>query len=352
MNILVTGGTGFLGKRLVRHLLGQGHDVCCLVRPGSDTPSFRAAVTPQTAQPAAGNLSVIAGSLNKVEQLAPALSDSAPDTIVHAAAAMGGGAPTLFLNNVVALRQLLDVVATRLPNLRRFVHVSSLGVYGTSHLSNGDTLDETCPLDPQPHLRDPYTYSKVAQEQLLWDAHRDPQRNLPLVVVRPGVIYGPGRGVLSNRIGLRLGPVLVRMGGTQQLPYTYVDNCAAGVALAATVPTAIEGQAFNLLDDDLPRAKSVLKQYRRQVERLRVVPVPHWAISPLSGANEWYHRWSRGQLPAVLTRYKSGAMWKRLRYSNVKAKTVLGWAPKVTFDEGIRLTNDASRQQKQETSAA
>jgi nucleoside-diphosphate-sugar epimerase len=349
MKILVTGGTGFLGKRLVRRLLGQGHDVCCLVRPGSDTPSFRAAVAPDTADTAqpAGRLSTIPGTLNRIEASVADLLAARPEAIVHAAAAMGGGAPALFVNNVVALRQLLDVVL-RLPTVRRFVHVSSLGVYGTAHLNTGDTLDETCPLDPKPHLRDPYTYSKVAQEQILWEAHRE--RKLPLVVVRPGVIYGPGRGVLSNRVGLRFGPVILRMGGSQQLPYTYVDNCAAGVALAATVP-GIEGQAFNLLDDDLPRARSVLKQYRREVERLRVLPVPHWAISPLSGASEWYHRWSRGQLPAVLTKYKSGAMWKRLRYSNARARTVLGWKPSISVGEGMRRTNAASRAEK-ETAAA
>ena len=93
------------------------------------------------------------------------------------------------------------------------------------------------------------------------------------------------------------------------------------------------------------RNERLLKQYRREVERLRVVPVPYWAISPLSRANEWYHEWSRGQLPAVLTRYKSMAAWKRLDYSNAKAKRLLGWTPAVTVAEGLRLTNAASRRE-------
>jgi nucleoside-diphosphate-sugar epimerase len=277
--------------------------------------------------------------LNRIAAASDALAAADVDVVVHAAAAMGGGAPVLFLNNVVALRRFLDVLQKLPSPPRRFVHVSSFGVYGTGHLRGGDTLDETCPLDPAPHLRDPYSYSKIAQEQVVWEAHA--AGRLPLVVIWPGVIYGPGRGSLSNRIGLRVGRLMVRMGGGQQLPYTYVDNVAAAVALAASVP-GIEGQAFNVLDDDLPRAKAVLKQYRREVERLRVVPVPYWAIRPLSGACEWYNRWSEGQLPAVLTRYKSMAAWKRLKYTNAKAKSVLGWKPSVSFVDGLRLSHDAA----------
>jgi len=347
MKILVTGGSGFLGKRLVRRLLGGGNDVYCLVRPGSDTPSFRAAVTGD----GPGRLHVVHGSLNRIDAAFDALAVAGCDTVIHAAAAMGGGAPVLFLNNVVALREFLALLR-RLPTpVRRFVHISSLGVYGTDHLRRGDTLDETCPLDPKPHERDPYSYSKIAQEQVAWEARE--QHGLPLVVIRPGVIYGPGRGCMSNRIGLRVGPLMVRMGGRQQLPYTHVDNCAAAVALAASVD-GIEAQAFNVLDDGLPQARRVLARYRGEVERLKVLPVPYWAISPLSGACEWYHRWSEGQLPAVLTRYKSMALWKRLKYSNDKAKRVLGWAPQVAFDDGLRQTLEWSRRQleSQESRAA
>ena len=334
MKVLVTGGTGFLGKRLVRNLLARGHDVRCLVRPGSGGESFRAAVTPDSAS--AGNLEIVHGTLNRIEAAVDAMRGC--DSMVHAAAAMGGGAPALFTNNVVAMRQLVAIVPQL--GVGRFVHISSLGVYGPQNLKAGDVLDETTPVDPRPHLRDAYSYSKIAQEEIAWEAHREGK--LPLVVVRPGVIYGPDRGCLSGRIGLQFGNVMVRMGGGQRVPYTYVDNCADAIALAATVP-GVESEVFNILDDDPPSARYVLRQYRKQVRRLRVVPVPHWAISPLSGAVEWYHKKSGGQLPAVLTRYKSAAYWKRLKYSNAKAKSRLGWTPKVSFVEGIRLSCEWDR---------
>jgi nucleoside-diphosphate-sugar epimerase len=203
-------------------------------------------------------------------------------------------------------------------------------------------LDESCPIDARPHLRDAYSYSKIAQERVAWEARE--RDGLPLVVIRPGVIYGPGRGSLSARVGLQIGGLMIRMGGAQRVPYTFVDNCADAIVSAVTAPD-IEGEAFNVVDDELPQAKAVLKQYRRRVKRLRVLPVPGWAISPVSGLCEWYHERSRGQLPRVLTRYKSAAQWKPLRYGNDKAKLRLGWSPRVSIAEGLEQSCAWSRQQ-------
>jgi nucleoside-diphosphate-sugar epimerase len=183
----------------------------------------------------------------------------------------------------------------------------------------------------------------VAQEEVVWEAHA--RGTLPLVVIRPGVIFGPGRGSLSGRIGIQLGRLMIRMGGGQRLPYTYVDNCADAVALAATAPAAVEGEAINVVDDELPTGRQVLWQYRREVQRLRVLPVPSVAVKPLSGLCEWYHRRSRGQLPLVLTRYRSSAQWKPLRYSNAKAKRTLGWSPSIGISEGLRRSMTWSRSQ-------
>jgi nucleoside-diphosphate-sugar epimerase len=329
----VTGGTGFLGRRLVEQLLDHGEVVRCLVRPASHTEPLEKAAD---ARP--GRLELWRGTLGRVESYAAALKSC--DVVYHVAAEMRGTTPVLFLGNVVATRQLLAAVSAA--GVGRFVLVSSLAVYGTAHLREGDLLDEDCPVESQPHRRDPYTHSKVGQEAAAWEAQR--AGPVKLAVVRPGVIYGPGRDCLSNRLGLRLGSVLLKMGGRQQLPYTYVDNCAAGVLLAGTAPAAA-GQAVNLLDDDLPTAAELLRQYRQSVGRVRTLPVPHWAIGPLSRFCEWYHAFSHGQLPAVLTPYKSAAHWKPLRYSNARAKTTLGWQPLVSFAEGLQRTFDCLKEQ-------
>jgi nucleoside-diphosphate-sugar epimerase len=333
MKALVTGATGFLGQRLVRRLLDRGARVRCLIRPSGTA----AALETLAGLADRNRLEVVRAPLSRVDSY-PEVAEGC-DVVYHVAAALRGSTAVLFVNNVVATGKLLGLIKGSA--IRRFVLVSSLGVYGTARLSPGDVLDEDCPLDPEPHKRDGYTYSKIAQEEAAWQSYR--RNGLPLVVVRPGVIYGPGRDYLTNRIGLRVGKWLLKMGDGRPLPYTYVENCAEGVLLAGTTP-GVEGQAFNLIDDSLPTSQQLIRHAKRVRSAPRSVFVPGWAIQPLSGLWEWYAEWSGGQVPAVLTRYKSQAQWKRLRYSNRKAKTLLGWQPQVPFRDGLRQTTAALAQ--------
>lgn len=327
MNVFLTGATGFLGRRVAKELLQQGDKVRCLVRPSSDIEPLRQFVGPELWD----GIEIVSGELTSVDTCQRLIGPS--DTVCHVAASLAGGAAVMFLNTVIPTRALLG--ASVRCQVRRFVQISSLGVYAAAGLSTGDQLDETTPLDPHPELRDPYTYSKIVQEQITWEAHI--QSNLPVTVIRPGVIYGPGRGVLSNRVGLKLGPVLIKMGGSQTVPYTFVENCASAVALACRVQGA-DGEALNILDDGLPTGSQLLRKLRRAGQGIRSVWIPRPLIGPLSSLYEWYSRWSDGQLPGVITRYRSDSMWRKLRYTNAKAKRCLNWTPPIAFEEAFLRT--------------
>jgi nucleoside-diphosphate-sugar epimerase len=151
------------------------------------------------------------------------------------------------------------------------------------------------------------------------------------------VIYGPGRGLISNRIGLSIGGMLLRIGGGRRLPYVYVDHCATAIRQAGW-QSGIVGEAFNILEDDLPTSRQVLKMYRRAGRKVRSLWLPQCAIGPLSSMYEAYSRWSEGQLPAVITRYRSDSIWKPLEFTNAKARTQLGWKPHLSFEETFRLS--------------
>ena len=259
-------------------------------------------------------------------------------TLVHLAAGLSGSASTLFASGAIATRKLLHAAADA--GIERVVLISSLGVYEASGLRRGDVQDEQTPVDRQAAKRDAYSYSKIVQERVAREVCRE--RSLGLVVLRPGVIFGEGRPTISSRAGLSMGGWLVQMGGRQTMPYTYVANCADAIAKAATCDAAV-GETINILDDALPTASELVKQVRRHGRRVRRLWVPGPTVPLLCGLYHWYSRRSGGQLPPVLTSYRAKSMWKPVRYSNARAKSLLGWEPRVPMAEAIRRTVAAER---------
>lgn len=326
MKILVTGAAGFLGSVLVERLLARGEkDLRLFIRPGPK----RARLEALAARYPDARLEFVTGNLISAHDCARAVDGV--DLVYHLAAGMSGAAAELFLHTVVASKYLLDaIVATKTPP--KTVLVSSFSVYGVAPLGRGARVDEQVPLETNPVKRDLYAQAKLRQEKLFWE-YRE-KHGLPLVVVRPGVIYGPGTKPFSNRVGLNLFGLFLHLGGNNTLPLTYVDNCAEAI-IAAGMAAGSVGQAYNVVDDDLPTCAQYLKAYRRQVGKMRVLRVPYFATMMLSRAVERYHHWSQGQLPAIFTPYKTASMWAGNKFTNARLKT-LGWRPPVSTAEGMR----------------
>lgn len=333
MTALVTGSTGFLGTALVERLLArEGADLRCLVRQGSD----RSRLDALASRHPKAKLERFVGSLASADAAAKAVEGV--DVIYHVAAAMGGAPADLFLNTVVSTKHLFDaVLKTSRPNARpRVVLVSSFGVYGVADLPRGALVDESTPLEPHPERRDPYSQAKLRQEKLCWAYHE--RDGVPLVVARPGVIYGPRGSAFSGRVGLNLFGLFLHLGGDNPLPLTYVENCAEAVALLGEQPEAV-GQAYNVVDDDLVDCRRYLRLYKQNVKRVPSVSLPYPLTVAVSHAVERYHRFSQGQLPAIFTPYKTATSWKGNRFTNAKLKA-LGWRQLVPTDEGLRRTFD------------
>jgi len=218
----------------------------------------------------------------------------------------------------------------RLPG--KMVLTSSFGVYAAASVPRGHVIDERTGIEPHPERRDLYSQAKLRQERLF----REYQERLgfPLVVLRPGVIYGPRGARFSARVGLDLMGVFLHPSGDNTLPLTYVDNCAEALVLAGRSEAAA-GQTYNVVDDDLVTCRQYLRRYQDEVQRLRVVPVPYPALRALSSAVQRYHAFSQGQLPAIFTPYKTATSWKGHRFDNAKLKG-LGWRPIVSTEEGVR----------------
>jgi nucleoside-diphosphate-sugar epimerase len=335
MKILVTGAGGFLGKWIVERLLAHGEtDVRCMLR---DTAKGAALEAIAARHPAA-RVEMFAANLKNPAEIAAAVSGCG--MVIHAAAALKGSPAEMFLDSVVASRNLLDAVAEMKP--MRVVLISSFGAMGVSELGRGAMVDERTPMETHPEWRDVYSYTKLRQEQMFWE-YRE-KYGFDLVVLRPGVIYGPGGGHFSNRVGLSLFGVFAHLGGRNLLPLTFVENCAEAIVVAALAPGA-SGQIYNVVDDDLVTSGQYLALYKKKVKPMRSVRVPYWLLMWGSKQVEGYSKRSKGQLPAIFTPYKTKAMWGGNRFSNAKLKGI-GWRPVVGTGEALERAFAAMRLDK------
>jgi nucleoside-diphosphate-sugar epimerase len=332
LKILVTGAGGFLGVHVVERLLVHGYtDIRCFLRDRSKAaPLMKLAEVYPAAQ-----VELCYGNLKSKADCSRAVTDVS--TVFHLAAGLKGSAAELFADSVVVSRNLLEALEARDGiGIRetRVVLISSFGVYGVVPLGRGALVDEKTPLEEHPELRDPYSHTKLHQEQLFWDYQQ--KAGFELVVLRPGVIYGPGGGAFSNRVGLKIGPVFFHLGGSNLLPLAYVVNCAEAIVVAGMHPDAA-GQAYNVHDDQLRTAAQYLRAYKKQVKPMRSLRVPYFMTMLLARLLERYHRKSQGQLPAIITRYKAAAAWGGNTFSNAKLHA-LGWKPIVPPPEASART--------------
>ncbi len=283
--ILVTGATGFIGSRLVENLLERGfRNLRCFTRASSEAARIEDL---SVCHRNGTRVEVVKGNLLSREDCAAATEGAA--LIFHLAAARGEKSfPDAFLNSVVTTRNLL----------------------------------EAC-------LR-----HKVKQDEIVTEYGK--RFGLPYVIVRPGYVYGPGNEGITGRVGVGTFGLFLHLGGSNTIPFTYVDNCVDAITLAG-LKKGIDGEVFNVVDDDLPSSKQFLHLYKQNVRRFKSIYVPHVISYALCALWENYSSWSEGQLPPVFNRRGWHAFWKKTRYSNEKVKTSLGWTPAVPTTEGLTI---------------
>jgi len=325
MRVMVTGATGFLGGHVAERLCQTGHHVRALVRKGSDSALLQS-----------WGVELVEGDLGNEASVKKACEGM--DAVVHCAAKVGDWGPVEEYRkvNVEDFRYLLDACLQN--HVGRLVLVSSLGVYeAKDHFGT----DETAPL-PARHI-DGYTQTKVESENLAMEYYRD--KGLPLIVIRPGFIYGPrDRNVMPRILGNLKARLVTYFGSRQKkLNNVYVGNVVEAVELALG-PSAPLGQAFNITDPETVTKKVFFER----IADLAGLPRP-FATWPM-----WFARFMCGTFETagktfgfapVLSGARLKFMGLNLDYSIEKAKRELGYQGKTSFDDGMRRTIDWLRQE-------
>ncbi len=264
--------------------------------------------------------------------------------VIHLAAGRGEKSfPDAFMNSAVTTRNLLDACVQE-GKCKRFVNVSSFAVYTNTGKSRGSLLDESCSVEQRPEVRgEAYCFAKTKQDEIVAEYRKE--YGLSTVIVRPGVVYGPGNLAITGRVGIGTFGLFLHLGGSNRIPLTYVDNCAEAIVLAGLKP-GIDGEVFNIVDDDLPSSRQFLRLYKRNVRRFRSLYVPKGVSYGLCYLWERYSEWSEGQLPSAFNRSRWNSLWRNTTYTNEKLKKRLGWTPAITTQEGLQRYFEACRAEK------
>lgn len=320
-SVLITGATGFVGSHLAEACAGRGMAVRALVRAVSDTQLLERL-----------GATLVPGDLTDADAVRRAVEGA--DVVLHSAAKVGDWGPVEDYRavNVEALRGLLDACKGR--PLHRFVHLSSLGVYAARHHHG---TDESEPL-PDRHM-DGYTQTKVEAERLALEYQR--QHGVPLVVLRPGFVYGPrDRTVLPKLIdNLRQRKVRWLGGGRGAMNTIYVGNLVDAVLLAIDSPGAV-GQVYNLTDGELVTKRRFIMAVVEGLGLPKPPPigVPLWLARIIANVMEKQARAKGATKAPVLTQARLKFLGLNLDFSTEKAKRELGYKPHYTFDQGIAQT--------------
>ncbi|MEM6456070.1 MAG: NAD-dependent epimerase/dehydratase family protein [Acidobacteriota bacterium] len=255
MKILITGGTGFLGRRLVQ-ALAYRHDVTLLARPSSNRRGF-----PKTVAFATGDVTDRA-SLEAAMQ--------GHDHVVHAAALVKLMAPAAQFDaiNVGGLENVL-AAARAVSGIQRVVYVSSFMAFGPSDAQPNRVHTEQSPVDDRRWINH-YERTKTLADRV---ARRAIDEGAPLNVVYPGVIYGPGvltegNIIVRHLLDLARGKVPALMGDhSRQWNYVFVENVVEGIV--EVLQHAPRGERYILGGDNV-----TLETFYRTAARITGVRVP------------------------------------------------------------------------------
>ncbi len=312
---LVTGATGFIGRRMVARLLDEGHRVRALVLPGESI---------EGAWPG-GAIDVVRGDVTRPDSLTAALEGV--DILIHLAAMVGDwGAEDLHRRVTV---EGTENVLRAAPATCRVVLASSVVVYGDA--IGRDVCDED-----HPHGRPmgPYSRSKQAQETLA--RALAVERGMSLTVVRPTNVFGPGCKPWVHDVAdvLRKGQPCLIGGGDQNAGLCHVDNLTSLLVRAATVPEAV-GRVYNAADGSDVTWRTYFTDLAGLIGARPPRSIPRVAARLGASLGEGFGRLLRRRSRPALTHEALNLVGSHHRVPIDRARAELGYAPEVGYAEAI-----------------
>jgi len=317
MKILVTGGTGFTGKALVRRLLNDGHQVVALdFQEGLKTQELRE-----------WGAEVVIGTVTDKEVVDRCMKGV--EVVHHLAAAFRQlNVPNSYYwdVNVEGTRNVLE--AARRENVKKFVYCSTCGVHGNVDNPPGN---EDSPIN----AADYYQQTKYEAEPIVKEYQ---QKGMETTILRPAAIYGPGDPERFFMIFKRVNKGMFPMFGNGKTLYhpLYIDHLVDAHVLAQE-PGKGAGEAYLIADEQYIEIETLVQKTAAALEV--DVKIPHFPVTPVIVVG---HICEKVCKPFKITPpiFPRRVDWYRQNraFSIDKAKRDLGYAPHISIDEGLRRT--------------
>ncbi|MFE5111320.1 NAD-dependent epimerase/dehydratase family protein [Streptomyces sp. NPDC056663] len=331
MRVFLTGGSGFVGQRLIRQLRSEGHTVVALARSTSSAQK----VTDAGAQPVRGDLAELTERDDSAASPAWLESLHDVDAVVHAAARMefwGDDAGFRADNHDPAVALHAAAVAAKVP---RFVLISAAGVSTGSQ--RAVVVDENTD-NGKPVIA--YCRVKLATEHALRAAA---SQGTTLVILRPPLVWGAGMNIAETAADAAKGRFMWIDGGRHLADFVHVDNLADAVLLALT--HGHHGVPYYVTDGSPMAVRdlftALLATQGVDVSASRSVPLA--IAAPIAALMDIGARLLRRSTPPPLTNWLVAFLGRDRIYDIGAARNVLGYRPRVSLDAGLQEMETLAR---------
>jgi nucleoside-diphosphate-sugar epimerase len=315
--VLVTGGSGFIGRRVVSRFLSEGDDVASFALPGEALPADWE-----------GRVAARSGNLLEPASLAAAFEDR--DLVIHLAGLVGHGGDydlqwRIFVDGTHHVCEAAGGAGSRL------VVATSIAVYGT-HIQTR-VCDEEAGHGPWAGA---YGRAKQGQEATALEAAS--RLSLPLTLIRPANVYGlGGGGAWGDRLieAIRAsGGALIGEADTNNAGLTHVDNLADAIFLAGTHPAAI-GRTYNVCDGEDVTWARFMTDMAALAGRPRPPLYPLQDVLDLVNANESPAELAGPENAALPFMEGVNLVGFDNRFPNARIRRELGWTPQIRYPEAL-----------------
>lgn len=321
--VLVLGGTGFIGLYLVKALIKRGLGVRVVTRGMGSGQIALAGLPAELVQGDLANPDFMDKTLQGIE------------VIYHLAKTDGKKWDDYYKNDVLVTQNIANRALAN--GVKRFIYTGTIDSYYSANPN--DVITSDTPLDRKIATRNHYARSKAACEDLLMRLYKE--KNLPLVIFRPGIVIGKGCPPAHWGIGMFQSDTRMQFwgDGTNRLPLVLVEDVAEALALGLD-KKGIEGQTFLLTDAPLLTGKEYVEIVSKETgTKIRSVPTPTWKFFVIDALKETAKHLIRHPNRKMPSYRDWDSRSHRARYDSLKTKEVLGWQPAGTrealIEQGI-----------------